>query len=253
LPALEMPTGVRNLLVELFIEPRKLVAADLERLTNDPQFKKFEDANRSRGLGDWAGRCRFHWADVTAQSASVAPRIIFMGDSITENWDLADPGLFDHGVVNRGISGQTSEQMLVRFPSDVIALKPRIVLILAGTNDIAGNAGPTSTEYFKNDILAMVALARANAIEPVLCSIPPTAGFSWQPQVDPKPWIKQLNAWLRTYALDNHLKFVDYYSLLVGPSGEFKAALSNDGVHPNRSGYSLMRALVQKQILSSDR
>ena len=176
-----------------------------------------------------------------------------MGDSITENWNLADPRLFDRGVLNRGISGQTSEQMLVRFPSDVVALKPRIVLILAGTNDIAGNTGPTSPEYFKNDIMAMIAIARANAIEPVLCSIPPTAAFSWRPQVKPKPWIKQLNAWLRIYASDNHLRYIDYYSLLAGPSGEFRADLSNDGVHPNRSGYSLMRALVQKEILGSDR
>ncbi len=252
-PALEISPGVRHLLVDLFIEPRKLVSADFERLTNDPQFKRFEDATRSQGLGDWAGRCRFHRADVAARSALVAPRIVFMGDSITENWDLVEPRLFNHGVLNRGISGQTSEQMLVRFSSDVVALKPKIVLILAGTNDIAGNTGPTSAEYFKNDIMAMVAIARASEIEPILCSIPPTAAFSWRPKVDPKPWIKQLNTWLRTYASNNHLRFIDYYSLLAGPSGEFRADLSNDGVHPNRSGYSLMQALVQKEIHGSDR
>lgn len=250
-PTLDLPAGARQLLVELFIEPRKLVAADFERLTNNAQFKAFEDANRSRGLGDWAGRCRFHSANAAALSASVTPRIVFMGDSITENWGLADPHLFDRGLLNRGISGQTSEQMLVRFRSDVVALHPKVVLILAGTNDIAGNTGPTSAKYFEYNILSMIEIARANAIEPVLCSITPTAALSWRPQFDPKPWINELNAWLRAYAAQNHLRYIDYYRVLVGPAGEFRADLSNDGVHPNRSGYRLMRALVEKEIVSS--
>ncbi len=251
-PALEMPAEVRSLLIELFIEPRKLASADFQRLANNAAFKSFEGANRSRGIGDWPGRCQYHGADATTVSGSVPPRIVFMGDSITENWGLADPGLFSRGVLDRGISGQTSEQMLVRFWPDVVALHPRIVLILAGTNDIAGNTGPTSAEYFRNNIMAMVEIARANAIEPVLCSIPPTAAFSWRPQLDPRPWIRQLNVWLRAYASHNHLKYLDYYALLAGTSGEFRTDLSNDGVHPNRSGYGLMRALVERAILSSD-
>jgi lysophospholipase L1-like esterase len=252
-PALEMPSEARDLLIDLLIEPRALVASDVDRLTNNAQFKEFSEANRQRGLADWAARCWFHWANLSALSGPVTPRVVFMGDSITENWGLADPQFFDHGVLDRGISGQTSEQMLVRFRSDVIALHPRIVLILAGTNDIAGNTGPTSPQNFKNNIMSMAEIVRANGIEVVLCSIPPTATFNWRPNIDPRPWIKQLNAWLRTYAAQNHFKYVDYYPLLAGPAGEFRADLSNDGVHPNRSGYRLMRSLVEKEVLRSNK
>ena len=253
LPALELPGGARDLLVDLFIEPRHLGATDIARLTSNPQFKEFNEVNQRRAAGDWAAVCRFHWANATARAARVPPRVVFMGDSITENWGIADPELFSQGVLDRGISGQTSEQMLVRFWSDVVALRPRVVLILAGTNDIAGNTGPNSPQDFKNDIMSMAQIARANGIEVVLCSIPPTAAFNWRPQLDPKPWIKQLNSWLRAYASQSHFKYIDYYPLLAGPSGEFRAELSNDGVHPNRNGYRLMRALVEKEVLSTTR
>jgi lysophospholipase L1-like esterase len=247
-PALELPAAARDLLIELFIEPRTLVAADVERLANSPQFKEFGEANRRRSAGDWAAVCRFHDANASALSAPAPPRVVFLGDSITENWGIADPALFVHGVLNRGISGQTSEQMLVRFQSDVVALRPRVVVILAGTNDIAGNTGPNSPQDFRSAIMSMAQIARANGIRVVLCSIPPTAAFNWRPHLDPRPWIKSLNSWLRSYAIRNQLGYVDYYPLLVGPSGEFRADLSNDGVHPNRSGYRLMRAVVETEI-----
>ncbi|HEY6455510.1 MAG TPA: GDSL-type esterase/lipase family protein [Steroidobacteraceae bacterium] len=216
-PALEMPPEARKLLIELFIDPHRLAAADTARLTSNPQFKAFDAANRPRGTDDWAARCRFYWDNPTARAARFTPRIVFMGDSITENWGLAHPAFFGHGVLDRGISGQTS------------------------------------AENFKNNILSMIEIARANRIEVVLSSIPPAAGFSWRPQVDPKPWISQLNAWLRTCAAQNHLRFVNYYPLLAGPAGAFRADLSNDGVHPNRSGYRVMRAVVEKEILRSVR
>ncbi len=253
LPNLELPAGAHDLLVDLFIEPRTLGAADFARLTNNAEFKVFNEENRRRVSGDWAAVCRFHWANATALAGREPARVVFMGDSITENWGLADPELFRHGVLDRGISGQTSPQMLVRFQSDVVALRPRVVLILAGTNDIAGNTGPTSPQDFENAIMSMAQIARANGIEVVLCSIPPTAAFNWRPQLDPKPWIKRLNGWLRSYASRNHFKFVDYYPLLVGPAGEFRSDLSNDGVHPNRNGYRLMRALVEKEVLQTVR
>ena len=253
LPALQMPSQARDLLIELFVDPRQLAPADIQRLTTNPQFMEFESVNRARSRGDWAARCRFHSANAVALSTAPSPRIVFMGDSITENWGLADPGFFAHGILDRGISGQTSEQMLVRFRADVVALHPKIVHIMAGTNDIAGNIGPTSAEDFKNNIMSMAEIARANHIQVVLSSIPPTASFNWQPQLDPRPWIGQLNGWLRMYASTNGFKYIDYYPLLVGASGEFRADLSNDGVHPNRSGYRLMRALVEKEVVSSDR
>lgn len=252
-PALELPAAARDLLTELFLEPRKLTPADFDRLTNNPQFRQFSEANRLRAANDWAGLCRYRAANASASSASPGPIVVFMGDSITENWAIDDPAFFDHGIVGRGISGQTTAQMLVRFQSDVIALRPRTVHILGGTNDIAGNTGPTSAQDYENNMMSMVEIARAHQIRVILGSIPPTAGFNWRPEVDPKPWIRQLNAWLRAYAARSQVEFIDYYSILAGPSGELRADLSNDGVHPNRSGYRLMRARVEKEILRSDR
>ena len=249
-PTLELPAPARDLLIELFLVPRKLTPADLDRLTSNPQFKQFSEANRLRASDDWAGLCRYRAANASALGGAVHPRIVFMGDSITENWTLGDPGFFEHGIVGRGISGQTTAQMLVRFQSDVVALHPQMVHILGGTNDVAGNTGPTSAQDFKNNIMSMVQIARSNRIEVVLGAIPPSAAFNWRPQVDPKPWIKQLNGWLRDYARQSGIGFIDYYAPLVGPSGEFRTDLSNDGVHPNRSGYRLMRRLVEKDLLA---
>ena len=249
-PSLAMPTAARDLLIELFLAPRKLSPADFDRLTSNPQFKVFTEANRLRAQDDWAGLCRYHSANASALAGSVHPRVVFMGDSITENWALDDPEFFDHGIVGRGISGQTTAQLLVRFQSDVVALHPQIVHILAGTNDVAGNTGPTSAQDFKNNIMSMVEIARYNGIAVILGSIPPSAAFNWRPQVDPKPWIRQLDTWLRAYAMQNRVEFIDYYTPLAGPSGEFRTDLSNDGVHPNRSGYRLMRRLVEKDLLS---
>jgi lysophospholipase L1-like esterase len=251
-PAIAMPAPVRNLLVELFIEPRKLTNADFDRLTQDAQFAEFNRENLSRTRQDWAGLCRFRSANDSAAAAPERPRVVFMGDSITENWGMGDPNLFAHGVVNRGISGQTTPQMLVRFRSDVIALEPRIVHILAGTNDVAGNTGPSRAQDFENNIMSMAELARAHGIRVILASIPPAAGFNWRPQVRPVSRIRELNRWLREYASQNGFDYVDYYSVLAGPGGELKAELSNDGVHPNRDGYRLMRKLVEQKIAAGD-
>lgn len=252
-PALELPAAARHLLTELFLEPRKLTPADLERLASNAQFKEFSAANRLRAETDWAGLCRYHSSNPAVSSSTVQPLVVLMGDSITENWALGDPAFFDERHLDRGISGQTSPQMLVRFRSDVVALRPKIVHILAGTNDIAGNTGPTSAQDFENDIMSMVESAHVNGIRVLIGSIPPCAAFGWQPRVNPKPWIRQLNAWLRAYALQHDAQFIDYYSVLAGPSGEFRADLSNDGVHPNRDGYRLMRGLLEKALRRFDR
>src|SRR5690242_13573498 len=194
-PTLELPAAARDLLTELFLEPRKLTPADLDRLTNNPQFRQYSEATRVRAANDWAGLCRYRAANSSASSSPA--KVVFMGDSITENWALDDPAFFDHGILGRGISGQTSAQMLVRFRSDVVALRPRTVHILAGTNDIAGNTGPTSAQDYENNMMSMVEIAQANHIRVILGSIPPAASFNWRPEVAPKPWIRQLNAWLR--------------------------------------------------------
>jgi lysophospholipase L1-like esterase len=247
-PPATLTPAARSLLVELFMEPRRLGAADFERLMKDPEFGRFNEANRRLGAQDWPGLCRYRAANAALQASGESPRVVFLGDSITENWVLADPGFFEGGVLNRGIGGQTTPQMLVRFRADVIALKPQMVHILAGTNDVAGNTGPSTEQDFKNNIMSMVDLARANGIRVVLGSIPPAATFNWRPQLDPVPPIKALNAWLRDFAAKSRVEYIDYYAALAGASGELKPEFGNDGVHPNRDGYRVMRKLALERI-----
>ena len=201
-------------------------------------------AERARAR-DWADLCRYRAANQALQHHA---RVVFMGDSITDFWQDGNPSFFTHGIVDRGISGQTSAQMLVRFWPDVIALHPQIVQILAGTNDIAGNTGPTTEQYYEDDIRAMVTLARAHHIHVIIGSMPPALRFWWAPKYHPAAEIRRLNAWLRGYARRHHLRFVDYYAHLVGPGGRFRRSLSNDGVHPNRNGFRVMTALARKAI-----
>lgn len=249
-PAATLSGGVRDLLDDLFMKPRRLVPADFDRLMKDPEFARFVEENRRLGASDWPGLCRYRAANESLRASGSSSRIVFIGDSITENWALADPKFFTGGTVNRGISGQTTPQMLVRFRADVIALKPQVVHIMAGTNDIAGNTGPTTSQDVKNNIVSMVELARANGIRVVLASIPPAAEFNWRPQIKPVPQIDALNSWLREYAAQNRLEYIDYHAVLVGSSGELRAELGNDGVHPNRDGYRIMRKVVEQKLAS---
>lgn len=220
-----------------------LKGASRETIAGLMQLKKDRDAQRA---SDWGGACRYKEENQALQGYK--PKVVFMGDSITEYWNVADPTLFGRDVVERGISGQTTEQMLTRFMQDVVELRPRAVHILAGTNDVAGNTGPNSPEDFKNTMRAMVSLARANHIAVVIGSIPPTNRFSWQPKLQPAPRIVELNAWLKAYCLETHAEFVDYYTALAGPDGELPAKFSNDGVHPNSAGYAIMRSLAEPAI-----
>jgi lysophospholipase L1-like esterase len=239
------PSAAFNDLVRaLIIEPHRIAPEEFQRFMKDPELAKVNEATRRSAAQDWAGLCRYRAANTKIQAAA-APRVVFMGDSITENWNLADAAFFDHGIVNRGISGQTSAQMLVRFRADVVALHPKTVHILAGTNDVAGNTGPLTAQDFKNNIMSMVDLARANGIAVVLGSIPPAANFNWRPEVKPVPIIQDLNRWLRSYAKEKGLRYIDYYTPLAGSAGELKEDLGNEGVHPNRKGYEIMRKLAE--------
>jgi lysophospholipase L1-like esterase len=248
-----MPAGLRDRLTALFLEPRKLTPADMQDFVRDPRLAEFERENRRRAALDWPGLCRYRADNQILLRSSTAPRVIFIGDSITENWAQADPGFFANGLVGRGIGGQTTPQMLVRFRADVVALRPSVVHIMAGTNDIAGNTGPTTAQDYKNNIMSMVEIAKANDIAVILGSIPPAAEFSWRPGLDPVPRIKELNDWLRSYAATERMEFIDYHSALAGPAGELKADLGNDGVHPNRNGYALMRRLVEPRVSARNR
>ena len=242
-PALEVPR-VLSEASEATLNPK---AADVksEDLSANPQVQAYSKTQRERAQGDWANLCRYRQAN---GALSLPTRVVFMGDSITENWVKADPGLFKQGVVGRGISGQTSPQMLLRFFQDVIDLHPQVVHIMAGTNDVAGNTGPTSEKDFQNNLRAMVELARAHHIRVALASIPPASAFSWQPALRPAQTIQHLNAWLEQYARETHSRYIDYYAALNDGHGGLKPDLSDDGVHPNRDGYAVMKKLAEEGI-----
>lgn len=243
---LPMPASSVRLLADLFMKPRELGQADFGRLMADREFAAYNEELQRRAATDWAGLCRHQAANSSLRVGTA--KVVFLGDSITENWLLADPDYFTGTVVNRGIGAQTSAQMLLRFRADVVALRPAVVHLLAGTNDVAGNNGPTSPEAFRNNIQSMVEIARANGIRVILGSIPPSSAFNWRPTLSPAPRIVALNAWLREYAARNGLGYVDYHAAMKGADGELRQALGNDGVHPNQAGYAIMRRLVEPVI-----
>lgn len=202
-----------------------------------------------RKANDWADLCRFRLEnDQAAKAGAVRVRAVFLGDSITEFWKAADPAFFTNGVVNRGISGQTSGQLLIRFQQDVVSLHPAAVHILIGTNDVAGNNGPERPEDLKNNLRAMVAIAKANHIAVILGAIPPAGAFSWRPDIHPAQQIRDLNAWMAAFARAQGVAFVDYHTALVDPNGAMKPGLSRDGVHPLKAGYALMKPLSEKAM-----
>ncbi|MBC7845720.1 MAG: SGNH/GDSL hydrolase family protein [Flavobacterium sp.] len=176
-------------------------------------------------------------------------RIVFIGDSITEFWSALCPEFFvGKPYINRGISGQTTPQMLIRFRADVIALKPSVVILLAGANDIAGNTGPSTLEMIMNNIISMAELAKANQIEMILCSLLPAYDFPWKTGSFPAEKIITFNAMLKKYADANEILYLDYYSAMVDERKGLKAAYADDGVHPNKTGYEVMVPIVEKAI-----
>jgi lysophospholipase L1-like esterase len=191
---------------------------------------------------DWAGLCQYRDRDTALLARKHAVRAVFMGDSITFLWDGANPGLFGDEYVDRGISGQTTEQMLLRFRQDVIDLHPAAVHILAGTNDLLQLGGAVTLQDITEDIRSMVELAGANRIAVVLATVPP-----WGRSVGTPPKRAALlafNSWLRTYARQRKLALADYFEVLVDKSGSFNPGLTVDGVHPTTQGFALMEPLA---------
>ena len=224
-------------------------AADYEEAKN-------KNTRYEKQLNDWAQLERYRGANLKILPPSKNEnRVVFMGDSITDGWNLAQyfPA---KPYINRGISGQTTPQMLLRFRSDVIDLKPKAVVILAGTNDIAGNTGPMTLEDITRNLTSMAELAKANNIKVVLSSVLPVSdrvknkdGVPFvQTKTRPNEKITELNDWLKKYAAENNLTYLDYFSATVDKDGTLKNGISYDGLHPNADGYKIMQSLAEKAI-----
>ena len=199
---------------------------------------------------DWANLARYQDENTKlGLPKSGEKRVVFMGNSITEGWGNLNPDFFKgKPYVNRGISGQTTPQMLVRFRPDVINLKPAVVVILAGTNDIAGNTGPSTLEMIADNIYSMAELAKANGIKVVISSVIPAFDYPWKPGLEPAEKIASLNKMLKTYATKNGIVYLDYFSAMADDRKGLKAELTYDGVHPNEAGYKVMGPLAEKAI-----
>jgi lysophospholipase L1-like esterase len=205
----------------------------------------------TKTLQDWPALNRYR-----ADNAKVAPpasgeqRVVFMGDSITDFWGRRY-GKFFPGkpYINRGISGQTTPQMLIRFRPDVIALQPKAVVILAGTNDIAGNTGPSTLEMIEDNLTAMTELAQAHGIKVILSAVMPTCDYI-RNQSDRRPNSKiiELNQWIKDYAAKQHATYLDYFTPMLDDKGALKRELTDDGLHPNDAGYELIMPIAQKTI-----
>jgi lysophospholipase L1-like esterase len=236
-------------------EPQAKPAGDCSEL---PAMKSKLERAEIR-LKDWAELGRYREADTQlAPPTRTEQRVVFLGDSITDLWSRPIHGGFFPGkpYINRGISGQTTPQMLIRFRQDVIAAHAKAVVILAGTNDIAGNTGPTTLAAIEDNLASMAELARAHKIRVVLASVLPVSDYGHgregaplvQTERHPPEQIRELNAWLKRYASENGYTYLDYFSALVDDQGMLKRELSDDGLHPNAQGYAVMGPLAAQSI-----
>lgn len=195
---------------------------------------------------DWAQFSRYAEANKTVKTPT---RVVFMGNSITDGWWGADSLFFKNNrLIGRGIGGQTTAQMLVRFRADVINLQPKAVVILAGTNDIAQNNGYIAPENILGNIISMAELAKANNIDVVLCSILPTYEYGWRKGLEPADKIIALNKMIKAYADQNNLTYVDYHSALKDERNGLPEKYSKDGVHPTMEGYKIMESMILKAL-----
>lgn len=229
------------IVILLFMEP--YVQAQQE-------MSDWEKAELVRIKTDWPSLARYRAEnEKLGLPAAGEKRIVFMGNSITEGWIYSSPEFFaGRPYIDRGISGQTTPQMLIRFRPDVIELKPKVVVILAGINDIAGNTGPATLEMIEANIASMCELAKFHKIKVVLSSVLPAYDFPWNPGVFPAEKIIALNAWIKKYAAENSFIYLDYYSSMVDERKGLKKEFSEDGVHPNKAGYKVMEPLAEKAI-----
>lgn len=200
---------------------------------------------------DWPNLNRFKEAnEKLAPAIKSDNRVVFMGNSITQGWIEQMPEFFapEKNYINRGIGGQTTPQMLIRFRQDVVDLNPKVVVILAGTNDIAGNTGPSTLEMIEDNIHSMTEIAQANGIVVVLCSVLPVYDYPWRTGLEPAPKIIELNRRIKEYAKKNGAIYCDYFTALADERNGLPKELSGDGVHPNKAGYAIMQPIVDEAI-----
>lgn len=200
---------------------------------------------------DWANLNKYAAQNAALPKAGKKEkRVVFMGNSITEKWTMIDYSFFESNpyFIGRGISGQTTSQMLIRFRPDVIELNPKAVVILAGTNDIAENQGPATLEQIAGNIFSMAELAKAHKIKVVLCSVLPANAYSWNKDIEPADKIIELNKMIQAYAKKHKIVYVDYYSAMVDDQKGLKKEYGRDSVHPNLEGYKIMEPLVLAAI-----
>jgi len=223
-------------------------AAAPKPATPEEQARRLEAAERR--LADWPALARYRQANAELGAPKAGERrVVFYGNSITDSWAKYFPVQFPgKPYVGRGISGQTTPQLLVRFRQDVIDLQPAAVVILAGTNDIAGNTGPSTQEMIQDNISSMVELAEANHIGVVLASVLPAYDYPWKPGLEPAAKIVALNEWLKQYAAAHDVVYLDYWSAMADERQGLRAELTTDGVHPNERGYQVMAPLAEAAI-----
>lgn len=199
---------------------------------------------------DWPNLKRFQEenAKLSAPAAN-EKRVVFMGNSITEGWKNTSPEFFNgRPYINRGISGQTTPQMLIRFHQDVVNLKPKVVVLLCGINDIAGNTGPSTLEMIQDNIAAMAEIAKANKINVVLSSVLPAFDFPWKLGMEPANKVIALNTWIKAYATQHKLIYLDYFTAMKDERNGLSEDLAKDGIHPTKKGYAIMEPLAEKAI-----
>ena len=223
---------------------------DWMKNVTDWQLDEWKKKDEERFHSDWQNLGRYKDANTKlASTTSNKPRVVFMGNSITDGWINADSSFFaGKNYIDRGISGQTTPQMLIRFRPDVIDLKPAVVVILAGINDIAQNTGPMTLEETFGNIISMVELAKANKIRPVISSVLPAFDFPWRPGMQPADKVIKLNTMLKNYAAKNNVVYLDYFSAMKDERNGLPVNLSGDGIHPNLAGYKIMEPLCEKAI-----
>lgn len=207
-------------------------------------------AAEERIHNDWAGLRRYREANAELNwPNSNSYRVVFMGDSITDAWPRRGGAFFsDRGYAGRGISGQTTPQMLVRFHQDVIELEPEVVVINAATNDIAGNTGPSTINMITANLKGMAQLAEASGIKVILASITPAYDYPWRPGKEPAPKVAAVNQWMKGYCEGHGCVYADYHSAMSDEKGEMLDGLSTDGIHPNAAGYGIMQSIILKAI-----